>query len=600
MRRRRRRAAAAPLLALLVLLLCQAVAMNITSLLPSEDCGTRPLMGEMTEWNRIVGGRDAEPGAWPWQVSLQVYRFGTGYHHVCGGSVINNNSVLTAAHCIKKWTDPAFWRVVFGLHHLYNHEFPTVKRYVRAIVMHSGFKRSTYENDVALFRLKRPISYSDYIQPICLPNSTTQLVADENPCFISGWGNTEEKGRGNFILQEAQVDIIPLYICNRYDWYAGVVSWNMLCAGSATGGVDSCQGDSGGPLMCYFPDYTRFYLIGITSFGVGCGRPKLPGIYIRAKNYRPWIDKAVTILSRTSTMSLQHILMFLTVGLVTFHFVHCGTRPLMDEKVTETRIVGGHDAMVGSWPWQVSLQHYTTGLGYFHMCGGSLITNNTVLTAAHCVKKYRNAAFWRAVIAVHHLYEQNSYTRKSRVSTITVHSDYDSESYDNDIALFTLIRHVKYNNHIQPICLPENDTDPYPCYIAGWGNTKEKGSAKLILQEAQVDVLPLRLCNRYDSYAGRLTKNMLCAGSMTGRVDSCQGDSGGPLMCYFRNVTRYYLIGITSFGFGCGRPRYPGIYVRTVNYRNWIDAHLLAKTTNVSIRWVPICCLVAWTVFYIL
>ncbi|XP_053231092.1 transmembrane protease serine 12-like isoform X1 [Podarcis raffonei] len=318
MRLSRLRAAAAPLLALL---LGQAVTLNITSLLPSEDCGTRPLMGETTVWNRIVGGRDAEPGAWPWQVSLQVYRFGTGYHHVCGGSVINNYSVLTAAHCIKKWTDPAFWRVVFGLHHLYNYESSTVKRHVRAIVMHSGFKRSTYENDVALFKLKRPISYSDYIQPICLPNSTTQLVADENPCFISGWGNTEEKVRGKFILQEAQVDVIPLYICNRYDWYAGVVSWNMLCAGSETGHVDSCQGDSGGPLMCYFPDYTKFYLIGITSFGIGCGRPKLPGIYIRAKNYRPWIDRAVTIFSRTSTMSFQHILMFLTVGLVTFHLV---------------------------------------------------------------------------------------------------------------------------------------------------------------------------------------------------------------------------------------------------------------------------------------
>ncbi|XP_032994596.1 transmembrane protease serine 12-like isoform X2 [Lacerta agilis] len=241
----------------------------------------------------------------------------------------------------------------------------------------------------------------------------------------------------------------------------------------------------------------------------------------------------------------------------------CGKRPLMDEKETESRIIGGHDAMVGSWPW--------------------------------------NAAFWRAVIAVHHLHIQNVYTRKRRVSTITIHSDYDSERYEHDIALFTLIKHLKYNNYIQPICLPENDTiDMYPCFIAGWGNTKEKGVGNLILQEAQVDIFPLRLCNRYDSYAGKLTKNMLCAGSLTGRVDSCQGDSGGPLMCYFRNVTRYYLIGITSFGFGCGRPRYPGIYVRTVNYRNWIDTHLIAKTTNVSIRWVPICWLVAWTVFYIL
>ncbi|XP_061471259.1 transmembrane protease serine 12-like [Rhineura floridana] len=276
----------------------------------------------------------------------------------------------------------------------------------------------------------------------------------------------------------------------------------------------------------------------------------------------------------------------------------CGIRPLMDEKLTETRIVGGHDAKLGSWPWQVSLQHYTAGIGYFHMCGGSLINNNTVVSAAHCIKKWRNPAFWRAVIGLHHLYEHNSHTVKRRISTIASHSSYDSETYENDIALFTLIKYIKFNDYIQPICLPDAPltNDEYPCYIAGWGNTKEKGSGKLILQEAQVDIIPLRVCNRYDWYGGIITKNMVCAGSASGRVDSCQGDSGGPLMCYFPNITKYYLVGITSFGYGCGRPKSPGIYVRTVNYRSWIDSHLLDKATTASIQWFLIFLTVEWAV----
>ncbi|KAH0629213.1 hypothetical protein JD844_011110 [Phrynosoma platyrhinos] len=201
-----------------------------------RECGLRPAVDLRTE-PRIVGGRDAQLGAWPWQVSLQVYRFGIGYHHVCGGALISKNSVLTAAHCIKKW------------------------------------------------KIQR-----------------------------------EETGQVNYILQEAQVDIIPLYLCNSYNWYAGSVSWNMFCAGSEDGEVDTCQGDSGGPLMCYFPTDKKYYLIGITSFGVGCGRPKLPGIYVRIINYRKWVDTHAALFNKTTTVSIEHILIVLTVGWVIVHF----------------------------------------------------------------------------------------------------------------------------------------------------------------------------------------------------------------------------------------------------------------------------------------
>uniref|UniRef100_A0A8C6VQY2 Peptidase S1 domain-containing protein n=1 Tax=Naja naja TaxID=35670 RepID=A0A8C6VQY2_NAJNA len=271
---------------------------------------------DISSGNRIVGGRDAPPGAWPWQVSLQVYHFGVGYQHICGGVVINNNSLLTAAHCIRKWKNPKFWRAVLGLHHLYHHQYYTRERQVKAIIIHSHFKKETYENDIALFKLQKPITFNDYIQPICLLPSPL-FLGNDTLCYITGWGSAHEKGGKKKILQEAQVDIIPQNICNRYDWYGGVVTTNMFCAGSESGAVDSCQGDSGGPLMCYIRDVTQYYLVGITSFGRGCGRPQNPGIYVRLVNYSNWLK--TLLQSRTTTMNIHNVLILLMIRWITFH-----------------------------------------------------------------------------------------------------------------------------------------------------------------------------------------------------------------------------------------------------------------------------------------
>ncbi|XP_061471258.1 transmembrane protease serine 12-like [Rhineura floridana] len=308
---------AASLFALLVLL-SEAPPKALSSVIPTQECGTRPVVDEIATGNRIVGGHDAQLGAWPWQVSLQVYHSGVGYQHTCGGSLINHNSVLTAAHCIKKWTDAEYWRAVMGMHHLYRYQPHTVKSRVRAIIIHSDFNKDTFENDVALFKTVDSIKFNEYIQPICLPD-TPLHVADDTPCYISGWGKTLEKGRSRDVLQEAEVDIIPIQLCNRYDWYGGVIKEEMLCAGSEGGGVDSCQGDSGGPLMCYFPDATKYYLIGITSFGLGCGQPKLPGVYIRTARYRSWIKSQAILFDKTIIMNIPCALIFLTAGCLIFH-----------------------------------------------------------------------------------------------------------------------------------------------------------------------------------------------------------------------------------------------------------------------------------------
>uniref|UniRef100_A0A670IA36 Peptidase S1 domain-containing protein n=1 Tax=Podarcis muralis TaxID=64176 RepID=A0A670IA36_PODMU len=145
-------------------------------LITRDGCGTRPLIDEKKTGTQIVGDNEAQLGSWPWLVSLQIYRvFQGGYRHRCCGSLISNDLVLTAAHCIKEWVYVSLY-------------------FILSILGIMGKMLNSYDNDIALFELIKFVEYDDYIQPICLPDIPL-LVTDKNPCYISGWGEKEEKGK---------------------------------------------------------------------------------------------------------------------------------------------------------------------------------------------------------------------------------------------------------------------------------------------------------------------------------------------------------------------------------------------------------------------
>ncbi|KAM4039205.1 acrosin-like [Anomaloglossus baeobatrachus] len=252
-------------------------------------CGNRPVSDDVK--SRIVGGRDAQPGSWPWLVSVQQPIDEETFLHLCGGSILNTHWVLTAAHCFKNHENDYVysWRLVFGGNQLSVFGPEIEIRGISQKIVHETYDPEIEKNDVALLSVDRPIIYNRYIQPACLPRQTSD-VSVMTDCYIAGWGVLEEEAtEPSDILQEAQVQLIPNKRCNSPSWYNGGVGIYNLCAGYDKGGIDSCQGDSGGPLMCKDPNLRIFSVVGITSWGSGCAQARSPGVYSSTQYFLTWI-----------------------------------------------------------------------------------------------------------------------------------------------------------------------------------------------------------------------------------------------------------------------------------------------------------------------
>ncbi|XP_023565852.1 complement factor I isoform X2 [Octodon degus] len=252
----------------------------IKSLLPKISCGIkRPTH---TRRKRIVGGKPAQTGDFPWQVAIKEEG-----KIKCGGIYIGGCWILTAAHCVRPsrahhyqiWTSLIDWIQL-------NSGIGVQK--VERIIIHEGYNGTTYQNDIALIEMKKHLKQEECVFansiPACVPWSP-YLFQPKDSCIISGWGR-EKDNQKVYSLRWGEVNLISncsQYYPNRY------YEKEMECAGTTDGSIDACKGDSGGPLVCTNANNVT-YVWGIVSWGENCGQPEFPGVYTKVANYFDWIS----------------------------------------------------------------------------------------------------------------------------------------------------------------------------------------------------------------------------------------------------------------------------------------------------------------------
>ena len=253
------------------------------------ECGTRSLSSPSS---RIVGGREARPNSWPWQVDLLI----NGTTHHCGGSLIGPSWVVTSAHCFYRNKRPDQWQVRVGEHNETKYEGYEEMIDIQRIIIHPGFfigsEIHTGDYDIAIIKLKRPAVFHKRVHSICLPNMETSFPAGKT-CYATGWGKQHELAPTySEVLREVDVELVAREVCNSNISYNGMLNERYMCAGFQGGGKDSCFGDSGGPLACE-SENGSFVLTGVVSWGEGCARPNKYGVYLEVRYMLPFIESTL-------------------------------------------------------------------------------------------------------------------------------------------------------------------------------------------------------------------------------------------------------------------------------------------------------------------
>lgn len=261
-------------------------------------------------------GRDGEAdmAEWPWHAAILEKPQDL---YVCGSTLLDESWILTAAHCVDDYL-PFVHNIRDILKvRLGEYDVSTTAEPLRHeefnitdIVVYPGFNNSTLVHDIALLRLERPAKRKQNIDVVCMPKpddfrqpTTTRSSVK---CYVTGWGRRTETSEHSLVLKEIKVPLWNHDTCNgalqAQFGPAYILPSTALCAGSE--GNDACDGDGGGPLVCEKDD--QWYQVGIVSFGIGCGRRNVPGVYTNVEAYGPWIEETILAAKGGSSHIASH------------------------------------------------------------------------------------------------------------------------------------------------------------------------------------------------------------------------------------------------------------------------------------------------------
>ncbi|KAM7359489.1 transmembrane protease serine 9-like [Cochliomyia hominivorax] len=481
--------------------------------------------GSLRSWEeRVVGGELAAAGEAPYQISLQGMYGG----HMCGGAIIGEEWVLTAAHCVYGY-NPPFLRVITGTNIHYE---PGAVYEVDEYWIHCNYNEPDYHNDIALMHINGSIKYDNKTQPIPLP---TKPMKSGDEVLLTGWGTTEFGGYLPDELQKLTTKFITHHEC--YEIYKDDPMLEMLDVGHictyTRRGEGSCHGDSGGPLV------SNGVLVGLVNWGLPCAEG-LPDGHASIYYYRNWIRQTMsTWKDRCNTC-------------------HCSASnyPMLMKLAPLTptgRVVGGSIAEEGFAPYQVSLQENG------HFCGGSIIDPEWIITAAHCVV-YNEPEEIKILTGTQDLTKPGIFYYVKR---IYVHCNYDNPSMHNDIALLHLNASIILNDKTQMLKLPHKPlVDGEEVMLTGWGTEEPRGLAPERLKKVTLKFLEHKRCKEALNDDPNLDVGHVCTFTQPSE-GACHGDSGGPL------VSNDTLLGIVNWGYPCA-VGYPDAFASPYFYLDWI------------------------------
>eukprot|EP00804_Cyclotella_cryptica_P009154 CCRYP_003219-RA/>CCRYP_003219-RA protein AED:0.11 eAED:0.11 QI:116/1/1/1/0.5/0.2/5/1047/658 len=571
---------------------------------------------------RIVGGIEVEESRYPYMVALKDNIFG---NLTCGGSLIAKDTVLTAAHCVYGYEEIYYLLVkaVIGrddLNSLSGEELS-----VDYVLVHPNYDNTTYVNDIALIFLSEP---SSLVTEFPLLNNDASVPAPGDLAHTMGWGDTTQDIETQVlsdVLLETDLSIMSNEDCiemieSFYDSIGlgdflallfGIQildfdSKTMICA--LEPGQDACQGDSGGPLILKGSSTGQDVLIGVVSWGHGCGEASQPGVFSRVSDAFDWISTSIcsgsiappdylcigtpetpepSVKMTTEPTEQPTISPMMTMTLEPSLNLIQNPRTSEPSVQWEEFQESSHSPTLAMnelelrYPYVVALE--TKFSGNF-TCAGTLIAQDIVLTSAQCVYGYEDI-YHLVVNAVIGRIDLDSLSGEEvSVDSVVVHPDYDNITLVYDFALIFLSQPT---SEVTEFALLNNDESvPAPDDLArtvGWKNSSPDVVTQIsseILLESELPIMSNEDCfttidSHYDSiglddFVASLfafdSKSMIC----TLGQDPCPGNLGSPLVLKGSSTEQDVLIGVVSWMLDCDDSSLPQVFSRVSEAFDWI------------------------------